>query len=52
MKKLRCPDTSCNFEMTGKDDDEVMRKAKEHGTKVHRLEQMDEEKIRSQIRNV
>lgn len=51
MKKFQCNDTNCNFEATGDTDDEVARKAREHGKNVHKRD-VDMEKIRPQIKNV
>jgi len=52
MKKFVCNDQNCNFEVTGQTDDEILRKVKDHGMKVHQLKNMDDNKIKSMIRNM
>ncbi len=56
MKKLACKDMgmNCNYEVSGENDDELIKKAVEHGKRVHNLQmsQDDESKIRRQIKNV
>jgi predicted small metal-binding protein len=53
MKKLLCQDAGfgeCNWEFLGDTDDEVLRKAREHGKRMHNAE-LDESKLRGRIRN-
>lgn len=53
MKKLLCQDvgfTECNWEFTGESDDEVVRKAREHGKRMHAVE-LDDGKLRPKIRS-
>ena len=53
---LRCADmgnTSCSWEAQGSSQDEVMRKAEQHGREKHNITSMDEatrNKVRSNIR--
>lgn len=43
MKELSCKDAgySCNFVAKGSSDDEVMKKAAEHGKKMHGMKDSD-----------
>jgi predicted small metal-binding protein len=56
MKRLACRDMgmNCNYEVSGESDDEIMRRATEHGQKAHNMtfSKDDEQKIRKQIKNV
>jgi predicted small metal-binding protein len=57
MKRLSCKDVgmNCDFVMEGKDDDEIMRKAREHGAKTHGIQNVSpemEKDLRKQIKNV
>jgi predicted small metal-binding protein len=55
MKKLLCegaaPGDACNWEFLGETDEEVLRKAREHGKRMHNAD-IDESKLRPHIRNV
>ena len=56
MREFRCKDVGmpdCNFVARGKDDDEVMRKAKEHAKRDHNMQTVPadlERKARGAIR--
>ena len=53
MKKLRCDEAGfkeCNWEFLGETDDEVLRKAREHGKQMHDVD-VDDGKLRQHIRN-
>ena len=56
MKKFKCSDMgiNCKYEVTGESEDELVRKASEHGKNVHnmKLSMDDEKKVRQQIKNV
>jgi predicted small metal-binding protein len=56
-KQLRCRDVgmNCDFEMTGKTEEEVLQKAAAHASSTHQITQMTPEltaKVRSAIRTV
>jgi predicted small metal-binding protein len=53
MKKLRCDEAGfreCNWEFLGESDDEVLRKAREHGQQMHNV-RLDDGALRSKIRD-
>jgi predicted small metal-binding protein len=53
MKKLRCDEAGfreCNWEFIGDSDEDVMRKAREHGQKMHGA-QIDDAALRGKIRD-
>lgn len=56
MKRLSCRDMgmNCNYEVSGENDDEIVRRAAEHGQKVHnqKLTKEDEQKMRQHIKSV
>jgi predicted small metal-binding protein len=57
MKKLSCRDAgfNCDYIMEGKNDDEVMAKARDHGAKQHGLSKLtpeQEQQLRGRIKNV
>jgi predicted small metal-binding protein len=56
VKKFSCRDSGvkgCNWEVTGQNDDEIVRKAMQHGRSAHQLNpsQDDEKKVRTLIKN-
>jgi predicted small metal-binding protein len=53
MKKILCQEiggSECNWEFLGATEEEVIRKARDHGKKMHAAE-MDEATLRSHIRD-
>ena len=56
MKKFACRDMgmNCNYEVSGESEDEIVRKAAEHGKNAHKMQisPEDERKVRQQIKNV
>ncbi len=56
MKRFACRDMgmNCNYEVSGDNEDEIMRRAAEHGQKAHnqRLTPADEKQVRQHIKNV
>jgi predicted small metal-binding protein len=51
MKKLRCDEAGfreCNWEFLGESDEEVLRKAREHGKQMHNAE-LDDATLRPKI---
>lgn len=57
MKTLRCRDAgfNCDYKIEGKDEGEIIRKAREHGQKAHNVQSLtpDQEKsLRGQIKNL
>jgi predicted small metal-binding protein len=58
MKSLSCKDVGvkdCDYTMTGRTDEEILQKAKEHGEKDHGMKEFPQElidKVKSQIREV
>jgi predicted small metal-binding protein len=57
MKTLSCKDlgmSGCNYEISGDSDDEIVKKATEHGMKAHKQQMTPEleKMVRSQIKNM
>jgi predicted small metal-binding protein len=53
MKKLRCDEAGfreCNWEFLGETEEEVLRKAHQHGKQMHNAE-VEDDKLRPLIRN-
>lgn len=56
MKRLSCRDAgfNCDHVMEGNTDDDVMRKAREHGAKAHNIKDVSpdmEKQLRGRIRS-
>jgi predicted small metal-binding protein len=56
MRKFACRDSgmkNCNWEVTGQNDDEIVRKATEHEKQAHQMNpsRQDEQRVRSLIKN-
>jgi predicted small metal-binding protein len=55
MKRLRCEEAGlgreCNWEFFGETEEEVLRKAREHGKKMHNRQREDAQ-LRPSIREV